>query len=57
MTAKSRPIPPANRSPKGPGGDKAAPPPGEDKIRPDDAEGRQRNIGQNTTNTGYQQDR
>ena len=57
------PVPPQNRSPKGPGADPA--------ISPDTAvdkkdhlrqrhlgeQGRQGNIKQNTTNQGYQQDR
>jgi hypothetical protein len=56
---KLPPVPPANRSPKGPGAtpnvstnDPKAPP------RENLAEqGRQGNIKQNTTNQGYQQDR
>ena len=57
--SKMPPVPPANRSPKGPGG----------AARPDtdtskeqapenlDEQGRHGNIKQNTTNQGYQQDR
>lgn len=60
MNAKTPPVPPENRSPKGPG----------DPSRPDtdtrrdefadEAEqkrGRSENIAQNTNNQGYQQDR
>jgi hypothetical protein len=54
------PVPPASRSPKGPGS--------EPKVDTDDLktnnrkrnlaeQGRQGNIKQNTTNQGYQQDR
>lgn len=60
MASKTRPVPPANRSDKGPGGDKA-----ERVDRPNEAvttehserTGRHANIRQNTTNQGYQQDR
>jgi hypothetical protein len=60
MTAKAPPVPPANRSPKGPGG---ASEPRRDTSRRKSApenlkeQGRQGNIAQNTTNQGYQQDR
>ena len=60
MTAKAPPVPPASRSPKGPGGAKRAP---RDTSRrnavPENLEeqGDQGNIAQNTTNQGYQQDR
>jgi len=55
------PVPPAARSGKGPGEAPAAQP--QDTAKPSPAErnlaeqGRQGNIKQNTTNTGYQQDR
>jgi hypothetical protein len=53
------PVPPANRSPKGPGSDPAQRP---DKAPPGPPENlaeqdRQGDIKQNTTNQGYQQDR
>jgi hypothetical protein len=56
------PVPPASRSPKGPG-DQAEPPPSTAKERADQPaenlteQGRQGNIKQNTTNQGYQQSR
>jgi hypothetical protein len=58
--SKLPPVPPANRSPKGPGSEpevavtdgKAA-----DRQRNLAEQGRQGNIKQNTTNQGYQQDR
>jgi hypothetical protein len=60
MSSRPQPVPPANRSDKGPGD---AP-----KVAKDDAPGRrmpghpaqqgqQGNTKQNTTNQGYQQDR
>jgi hypothetical protein len=57
------PVPPENRSPKGPGEQK--PVPADSAPRKKDAvrerhlgeQGRQGNIKQNTTNQGYQQDR
>jgi hypothetical protein len=59
MTGRMPPVPPASRSPKGPGSDP--------KIAKDEAkhsshenvkeQGEQGNIRQNTTNQGYQQDR
>ena len=62
MTAHLPPVPPANRTDKGP----VAPPPhGKDaghaaqeelNTNPDE-QGEQGNMHQNTTNTGYQQDR
>jgi len=54
------PIPPENRSPKGPGSE---PKTGVDDYKTDNRkrnlaeQGRQGNIKQNTTNQGYQQDR
>jgi hypothetical protein len=56
------PVPPASRSPKGPG-DQAEPPTSSDTDDTDQApenlkeQDRQGNIKQNTTNQGYQQDR
>ena len=63
MSAKMPPVPPEQRSPKGPGGS-----PGTEEARsPEETarerdrnpreQGRQGNVKQNTTNTGYQQDR
>ena len=62
MTSRLPPVPPANRSPKGPGNQDEPPtssdtesadqPP--DKLKEQD---RQANIKQNTTNQGYQQAR
>lgn len=60
MTAKMPKVPPANRSPKGPGADPS--------VRRDDTphgavpdntaeQGDSGNIRQNTRNQGYQQDR
>jgi hypothetical protein len=59
MTKKMPPVPPASRSPKGPGADpRAKPPEGEAPGRENLSEqGRQGNIHQNTTNQGHQQDR
>ena len=61
MSAHPPPVPPANRSPKGTGGD---PKPGAPDVDPraeppeNAAErDRQGNIRQNTRNQGYQQDR
>jgi hypothetical protein len=62
MTRRLPPVPPASRSPKGPG-DQAEPPTATDGKRGDQApenlkeQDRQDNIKQNTTNQGYQQDR
>jgi hypothetical protein len=62
MTSCLPPVPPASRSPKGPG-DQAEAPTSTDRKRADQApedlkeQGRQGNIRQNTTNQGYQQDR
>jgi hypothetical protein len=62
MTQKMPPVPPANRSPKGPGSDPAISPdapmdPMADRKRHLGEQGRQGNIKQNTTHQGYQQDR
>jgi len=60
MSAHPPPVPPANRSPKGPGSD---PRPGASDASPEKVPGntaerdRQGNIHQNTHNQGYQQDR
>ena len=60
MTAKPPPVPPASRSPKGPGGAPKTPrdtsqhKPERENLK---EQGRQGNIAQNTTNQGYQQDR
>lgn len=62
MTKSPPPVPPENRSDKGPAST------GTDKVRPDAAQpdprqrnlaqqGRQGNIKQNTTHQGYQQNR
>lgn len=59
MSTKTRPVPPENRSDKGPGGNSAEPvnhPEGRPQERSDKT-GRHANIRQNTTNQGYQQDR
>jgi hypothetical protein len=53
------PVPPANRSTKGPGAsrkgkEKDSKPPKRENLA---EQGRQGNIKQNTTNQGYQQDR
>jgi hypothetical protein len=62
MTKHLPPVPPASRSPKGPGG-QAEPPTSADSKRADrpsenlEEQDRQGNIKQNTTNQGYQQDR
>jgi len=61
MSSKMPPVPPHNRSPKGPGEDKAAS--ADDTQRgthgaPDpDRQGQQGNSKVNTTHQGYQQDR
>jgi hypothetical protein len=57
--SKMPPVPPASRSPKGPGG---SPRPEADTTKDEsyDSVGRtgdESNIKQNTTNQGYQQDR
>jgi hypothetical protein len=62
MTKRLPPVPPASRSPKGPG-DQAEPPTTADSKRAGqvlenvEEQDRQGNIKQNTTNQGYQQDR
>jgi hypothetical protein len=59
MTTKKPPVPPANRSPKGPGADPKAPPSDVEHGEAENLEqqGRHGNLKQNTTNQGYQQDR
>lgn len=63
MTNKMPPVPPANRSDKGPGSAEGAPVDTTEHGRPHSTDrnlaeqGRQGNIKQNTTNQGYQQDR
>jgi hypothetical protein len=60
MTTRPPPVPPANRSPKGPGAapkvatDTSKHKPARENLR---ERGRQGNISQNTKNQGYQQDR
>ena len=63
MTKRMPPVPPAGRSPKGPG-NQAEPPTsssggGAANEPPDNLkeQDRQGNVKQNTTNQGYQQDR
>lgn len=54
------PVPPANRSDKGPGGVRAAPVTRqmeEERVRQSEQDARNANIKQNTTHQGYQQDR
>jgi len=55
MTNKMPPVPPANRSPKGPGADPDTKP--SDGVAPPrenlSEQGRQGNIHQNTTNQGH----
>ncbi|MBX6425169.1 MAG: hypothetical protein IRZ09_04520 [Variibacter sp.] len=60
MTRKMPPVPPANRSPKGPGAAPVVPhADAEPRHKPENLkeQGRQGNIRQNTRNVGYQQDR
>ena len=61
MTNRPPPVPPANRSEKGPHGTRRAPTDtAKDADRPPEnaaEQGRQGNISQNTHNQGYQQDR
>ena len=60
MSSRPQPVPPANRSNKGPGGDMTVP---KDAAKgsavPDNPakQDQQGNIEQNTTNQGYQQGR
>jgi hypothetical protein len=59
MASKMPPVPPDNRSPKGPGADPAVK---TDTTRKEETrnlaeQGRQGNTKQNTTHQGYQQDR
>ena len=62
MTSRMPSVPPANRSPKGPG-DQSEPSTSSDAKGADQPseslkeQGRQGNIKQNTTHQGYQQDR
>ena len=60
MTQKPPPVPPANRSDKGPGDATRAPVDegshGREARNPD-KQGQQGNVGQNTHHQGYQQDR
>jgi hypothetical protein len=61
-TNKMPPVPPANRSPKGPGSDPQVARDTAHKDRPpqnpdEEDKQAQANIKQNTTNQGYQQDR
>ena len=62
MSAHPPPVPPENRSPKGPG-ESATPKGSQDKVHPAKANPNPDQIGQpgathqNTTNQGYQQDR
>ena len=58
--SKAPPVPPANRSPKGPGGNPASR--AEKAVSPKQSgnpeeKGQQANVKQNTTHQGYQQDR
>lgn len=59
MSKKVLPVPPANRTDKGPGGDKTAPVVPAADLQPQNPEkkGRHANIKQNTTHQGLQQDR
>jgi hypothetical protein len=60
MTQKPPPVPPASRSPKGPGDAKLAPDVTTRRPKHDEhpkEQGEHGNIAQNTTNQGYQQDR
>ena len=55
---KRPPMPPDNRSPKGPGAAPASAPHDDHRVRDvDTTRGRRDNIEQNTHNQGYQQDR
>ncbi len=61
MTASPPPVPPANRSDKGPGSAERAPtetgPKGSGQTKDPDKVGQAGNSKVNTTNQGYQQDR
>ncbi len=61
MSSKMPPVPPANRSPKGPGGDAKAQMQAEEVGNPQkqnpDKIGQAGNSKVNTTHQGYQQDR
>ncbi|MGD9510713.1 MAG: hypothetical protein AB7I59_19510 [Geminicoccaceae bacterium] len=57
MSSRPPPVPPAGRSPKGPGDPGTAT---KDDAKPPEnlaEQGRQGNVKQNTTNQGHQQDR
>ena len=56
MARQPPPDPPANRSPKAPGSDRAAAPDRKQKVK-GEHDGENENIAQNTRNQGYQQDR
>jgi hypothetical protein len=61
VTKKAPPVPPENRSPKGPGDDKrasveAAGAKGDETSQPEQR-GRTGDVKQNTTHQGHQQDR
>jgi hypothetical protein len=62
MSKRMPPVPPASRSPNGPG-DQSVPPSAHDTKQGEGApenlreQDRQGNIAQNTTHQGYQQDR
>lgn len=57
MSKKMPPVPPANRSSKGPADDAASRPDDKQKPQRSENQGQTENIEQNTTNQGYQQDR
>jgi hypothetical protein len=60
MSKKVLPVPPANRSDQGTGGDRSAQvteAAEQQRSRKPEQEGRHANIKQNTTHQGYQQDR
>jgi hypothetical protein len=60
MSKHLPPVPPASRSPKGPGGESKQQPgnaPKESRDRNYDEQGQQGNTRINTTHQGYQQDR
>jgi hypothetical protein len=60
MTSKPPPVPPQNRSPKGPGKPKVTEinqARGRSKPAPAEGQGQSANTKQNTKHQGYQQDR
>ncbi|SEF95664.1 hypothetical protein [Bosea lathyri] len=59
MSKKTLPVPPANRTDKGPGGDKTAhvTQAADQQTQNLEQKGRHANIKQNTTHQGLQQDR